>query len=260
MSYSYLGVTRSPALAKTASTASLVTTGIGDLVVFICTTASTTIKVTSCAASNVGTFAEMIPGGVTEPTVIEVGQIFWGQTTASSTQTFTPTFNGSITTDNSVCWNLLQFRSTQSNAWKVDTSGSADITTAATATSGVTLAPTVSPRLYVGMISGQTGTNGSTTNFTYIPLDTYTNVIMYNLNVTASVTPTATQSPSSQYLRIAGLFHNDAVASSATGGFFPFMSHHEQQAPGELWKPRRPELIRPRRRTIIDVAPAALAA
>lgn len=209
MTFSAVGTrTTSPANATTASGASITPTAVGDLIVWVGTTANTN-HCTGLSSTNTTGWAEVPPsGGVVDTTNAETLQMFWGLTSAASAATVTPSWSQSILTGNSVCWNLLMFHSTVAGVWALDASGSADVTAASTTLTGVTLAPTGgNTDLYVTMFgTSNAGTAGTTSGFVWPANDFYNNVMAYNLAVTGSVTPVASQSPSGVYERIAALF------------------------------------------------------
>jgi hypothetical protein len=128
-----------------------------------------------------------------------------------------------------------------------------------------TLAATAAAQLYTGYgstsIAGTGGGAGSTTGGWVWQTDGYACELVYNLSIgPGSVTPpNATNNPSSETSNSLGAIIADqaVVASNPRGGFFPFMGHHEEFVPGELWTPDR-KIHRPskRDRRIIDLVAA----
>lgn len=199
----------SPNPTNTATGATVSTVNVGDLVVFL-GWISGTYSHTGVSHPRCTAFQQVV-GMATDVTTGFGGSMWWALATSTGTGTLQPTYSASHVAvpadDNCVCWNVYQFHTT-SGSWSFDNGVSEIVTTASTTLTGATLTPTAgtTPSLYVGGMAGQTGTNGSTSGFTYGALDLYTDIVCYNLNVTAAVTPTATQTPSSRYNRFAGLF------------------------------------------------------
>lgn len=205
MAYTSVGsILNAPAGVTTATTASLTTQHVGDLVVFFAD-CSATIHVTGLSSSHV-TWHQV--GTSVSDGSTETGQMWWGVVTSATTATVTISWSAADSTSNGVCWSFLQFSGGlgSTTVWSVDVSGSANVTTASAAPTCPTLTPTSGTELYAGYIAmGGTGGAGSTSGCVY-QTNPYGDEIVYKLACSGSTTPAATQSPSSVYIRFGALF------------------------------------------------------
>lgn len=206
MTNTQVGTQTSPNGATSSSTASMTTHNVGDLIVFTCTIASSTIHVTGLSSTHTTGWTEIsAPGvGATERT-----QMWWGTVSSVGTATVTPTYSATSSGSNSLCWNFTQFHSDISGAvWSVDSSSAVGDIAASTTLAGATLTPSSGTGMlgYEFWGAGANGTNGTTSGWSWLALDFYSNVNGYNLAVNSATTPSATQSSSVAYSRIAALF------------------------------------------------------
>lgn len=206
MAYTAVGtILNAPNGTNSSSTASLTTSNVGDLVVAFLDGTATTQTVTGLSSSHV-TWSQI--GSSLGFNSNESAQMWWGVVTAVATAAVTITWSSASSGSNSVCWSFIQFSSGlgSSTVWTVDTSGSSVVSTATTAMTCPTLAPTSGTELYVGyMCSGATGAAGSTSGCVY-QTNPYSDQIVYDLACSASLTPAATQSPAAGYAKFGALF------------------------------------------------------
>ncbi len=143
---------------------------------------------------------------------------FWlGTVATTGNSTITVTYSGSVSSD----WIELSAQEYSngfgaSASWTTDTSGVTNTTSSSTTIALPSLSPSGSGELYVGMaFVSNDGAAGSTSGFTY-DLMPGNNVFAYNPNVSSSVSPTATQSPSGTYNSIAVLLKANTPTTTTT--------------------------------------------
>jgi YD repeat-containing protein len=135
-------------------------------------------------------------------------------TTGSSTitVTFSPSASGKITE-----LDAQEFQSSTgtSTTWSVDVAGNAGTTVSSTVVNLPTLAPSGSGELYVDYTGvDNTAVAGSTSGVTY-DVTTAENLFAYDPNVSASLSPTAGQTPSSTYDESAALLKATTSSGSS---------------------------------------------
>ena len=143
---------------------------------------------------------------------------FWlGTVATTGSSTITVTYSGSVSSD----WIELSAQEYSngfgaSASWTTDTAGVTNTTSSSTTVALPSLSPSGSGELYVGMaFVSNTGAAGSTSGFTY-DLMPGSNIFAYNPNVSSSVSPTATQSPSGTYNSIAVLLKANTPTTTTT--------------------------------------------
>lgn len=198
----------------------LTTVNVGDLVVVWVGVNVTGITATAMAGGGVTAWS-LISSAAFNSTAGTSMNMFMGTVTTPGAGTATITYSSSIGSTTVSMW-YQQFSSSfgSSTTWAKDVVGNASTSTTTTAISFSTLVPTSGTELYVGgtSLSGS-ATIGSTTGCVYT-LDTAANVFVYDLATVASLTPTATQSPSGRYVETAALFSATGSVAATNSDFF----------------------------------------
>jgi RHS repeat-associated protein len=144
-------------------------------------------------------------------------ELWLGTVATTGSSTITVTYSGSVSSD----WIELSAQEYSdgfgaSASWTTDTSGVANTTSSSTTVALPSLTPSGANELYVGLASVDNyAAAGSTTGFTY-ELTPAGNMLAFNPNVSSSVSPTATQSPSGTYKSIAVLLKANTPATATT--------------------------------------------
>lgn len=195
----------STAEAVGGTTLTVVAPTIGYLRVFV-SSLNGTVAVSSVAGGGVGTWANAVINS--DATNGFRTEIWWGVVTSTSTSptTITVTWASSVSSADVEFVSQMYSSNLTSPRWLLDTTGTSR-SSSATALAYPTLAPTYGSELYFGyVIVAQTGSAGSTAGFSYSVTPSFTNVVCYNVAVTASTSPAATQSPAGSYDAIGAMF------------------------------------------------------
>lgn len=220
----------SPGGVTTSTVASFTTTAVGDVVVFYIGLGNgfATNKVTGLSASHIGSWQEIdVSGGVTDATLGERIQAWWGVVTSVATANITISYQAADATGNFAAWNFLSFHSDIASAtWTLNQKKVEAASGASTASPALT--PSASGCVYIGGICGFTGANGSTAGYTYTALDGFTDVTAYNLSAgTSSTSFAATQTGGTAYLRFGAVFKPTGPAGAPPPAVFgPYNSFH----------------------------------
>jgi len=174
-----------------------------------------TTTISSVSGGGVGTWNFKQASGATNGTRIE---LWWGQITSTGSSTISVTYSSSISGVFNELISQMVSTTTSSPTWICDKSNTTTSSNSSTI-AYPTLAPTSGTELYWGYayVSG-TGSNGSTSGFTYGTTSFFSSPYCYNTSVTGSVSPTASQAPSGFYDSVGALFG----VSTGTGQQFFF--------------------------------------
>ncbi len=144
-------------------------------------------------------------------------EVWLGTVTTTGSSTITATFSSSVSSKITEL-DSQEFQSSTgaSTSWALDVAGNAGTTSSSTVVNLPTLAPSGSGELYVDFTEldySNTGVAGSTSGFNY---DVYQgSIFAYDTSVSASVSPTAAQTPTGTYAEAAALLTatNSSVSS-----------------------------------------------
>ena len=126
--------------------------------------------------------------------------------TTTGSSTITVSFSSSVSsTGTEILAQEYQSSTGTSTTWSLDVAGNAGTTVSSTVINLPTLTPSGSHELYVDYTGvDNNAVAGSTSGVTY-DVTTGTNLFAYDPNVSASLSPTASQTPSSTYSEVAAL-------------------------------------------------------
>lgn len=259
-----------PTAANGLAAFTAASTAVGNACFLCMFVGSSTVKASSIAGTGftwtqlgAGFASTTVPGGA------NYNQIWMGVATSvqSTAQTQTVTYsasNSALYTGLSVIGEFTNGTGA-STTWALDGSQSGGQTNASAASIIYpTRTATAAGELYVGVgdvgSGGVANTTGTPAGYTFLSTPSATQPAVYAVLAAAGSTGTVTQTKAAAQITASYsvLVTATGPAVAPTGGFFPFMNHHEQQALGELWTPEKPRLIAPRRRTHIDLAPRVL--
>jgi hypothetical protein len=236
MAYSAVGSFVNDDVTTGQTSFSVTTVNVGDLILFCCSLLSTSITVTGVSGGGAnGTGWQQIQSPVANsPTT---NDMWWATVGSTGAQTITVTFSTTIGTTECgrAAWQFTAGLGA-STTWTVDTANSFSQTTASTTVTYPTLVPAGSGELYTGVSTPNGfGAAGSTSGYTY-KTTSFGEVVLWNLSVTGSQSPTATQSSSASASSHAAIFTATAPVDpppfrwrapgrrSPTGRFSPFFT------------------------------------
>ncbi len=185
---------------------------VGDAFVLATFVGSTTPSVSSVSGGGVTTWSKLTSAVDSVDGCEE--ELWLGTVTTAGSSTITVNFSSSVSSD------LTEFIAQEyssstgtSTTWAKDVAGTSANTTSSTTVTYPSLNPSGSNELYAGYsIVGQTGEAGSTSGFSYDVTPLY-NVFLYNPSVSATVAPTAAQTPASTSDAIGAL-----ITATGSGG------------------------------------------
>ncbi len=146
-------------------------------------------------------------------------ELWLGTITTTGSSTITVTYSSSVSGDSSEL-NAQEFESSTgtSTTWAKDVAGTSNNTTSSTTVAFPSLTPTGTAELYAGFANvANTGGSGSNSGFTY-DLSEYYNPFIFNPSISATVAPSATQSPAGTSEAIGALITATGSGGSCTTG------------------------------------------
>lgn len=192
---------------------------VGDVIVVTGQVGSTGTHISSLSHSGVTTWTKATSATTTTPFASTV-EIWWGVVTSVATATLTVTLSNATGGD---CEYAAQVFTPPSGTVSTDVTGT---NTDGTSTVNFpTLAPTNSNELYVAyaFVAG-VGVAGSTTGYTYTITAHDKCIICWNGNITASTSPTASETSGSSSFDVAALIQVTGGGGGATASGAPFTS------------------------------------
>lgn len=183
---------------------------VGDLLVVSVTSVPASVTITGCSGNN--SLGVMSSTANVSDSPINVSQrLFWATAGATGTVTITPTYSGTSTQVQFDGW-MFTAGLGAGTVWTTDASNT-NIPTGSTTMNYPTLTASGSGELYVGCACpGGTGAAGSTSGYSYNVDSVFTCVFCYNLNVSGSQSPTATETNTGDKTAVG------AIISASTGG------------------------------------------
>lgn len=195
-----------------ATTASLTSTAVGDIFLFVVTVNFQTVNITGISGGNAN-WITVVPNW--QSTHGNSMAMFMGTQTSVGTATATITFSGSVSAMY-MEYIAMSFHSDLARPnWSIDKINTISSSSTSTAVSLPSLTPTGTGELYWCYMMGNNSTmaNGSTPGCTYT-VDTDSNMAVYDLNTSATLSPTCTQSPAAVYNGIAALIYETPLDTS----------------------------------------------